>query len=102
DQRRGGQKVRQTEGVRKARPTGFEPATFGFVDRAGYSVGLVWTRFVLDAGASLVWTRLGYLGLVAHLLPTWGLGQKCCFAWKAAVCPFAPAALGHGPSRESG
>src|SRR5215207_5648452 len=51
-----------------ARPTGFEPVTFGFVDRSGSSVELVWAQ---DSGSipglELVWLRLDSVLSVALL-----------------------------------
>ena len=45
--------------------------TFGFVDRGGSSVGLVWTQdLALSRRLAFVWVRLVPVPSVALLLPT--------------------------------
>ena len=81
-------RVALPQSTRRARPTGFEPVTFGFVDR----VGSRWTRlgsgFGSKLGLELVWARLDSVPSVALLLPSSRsevTPPHCCFAWKAAL-----------------
>jgi hypothetical protein len=69
--------VMRLSGLGGARPTGFEPVTFGFVGRGGSSVGSSGLRIRLNTGAALVSARRDRVSSV----PFVALGRRDFFAF---------------------
>ena len=84
-----------------ARPTGFEPVTFGFVDLARYSAELVCARNLAlgrhQAACDLVGVRPKPAWSVALLLPSYSDSPAASRAPLRVVCQLAPTTL---PSRK--